>query len=72
MYKFATLYTKRVLLVALAVLAFGVSPGFAQEVGDMAPDFALEASDGNTYTLAQFKGEKPVVISFFPKAFTGG
>jgi peroxiredoxin Q/BCP len=42
------------------------------EVGANAADFSLQASDGNTYTLSQFIGEKPVVIAFFPKAFTGG
>ena len=41
-------------------------------VGDKMPDFTLPASDGNTYTLAQFHGVKPVVIAFFPKAFTSG
>jgi len=40
--------------------------------GDIAPDFALEASDGRTYTLSQFSGERAVVLSWFPKAFTGG
>lgn len=44
----------------------------ALEVGDKAPDFSLQASDGKTYSLSQFNGEKPVVIAFFPKAFTGG
>jgi cytochrome oxidase Cu insertion factor (SCO1/SenC/PrrC family) len=41
-------------------------------VGDPAPDFTLIGSDGVEYTLSQFKDEKPVVIAFFPKAFTGG
>jgi peroxiredoxin Q/BCP len=36
------------------------------------PDFSLPASDGNTYTLAEFHGKKPVVVAFFPKAFTPG
>ncbi len=44
----------------------------ALEVGDRAPDFSLPGSDGNTYSLSQFAGKKPVVIAFFPKAFTGG
>jgi peroxiredoxin Q/BCP len=44
----------------------------ALEEGEKAPDFELQASDGMTYTLSQFAGEKPVVIAFFPKAFTGG
>jgi len=44
----------------------------APQVGDLAPDFSLVGSDGATYSLAQFRGQKPVVIAFFPKAFTGG
>ena len=42
------------------------------DVGDAAPDFQLKGSDGNTYSVSQFKGKQPVVIAFFPKAFTGG
>jgi len=41
-------------------------------VGDMAPDFTLQASDGNTYTLADFRGKQAVVIAWYPKAFTRG
>jgi peroxiredoxin Q/BCP len=41
-------------------------------VGDAAPDFKLQASDGKTYSLADFKGKKAIVIAWFPKAFTGG
>ena len=63
----------RVLLSAIfAVLALGGQFAVALEVGDKAPDFALPASDGETYSLSQFAGDKPVVIAFFPKAFTGG
>jgi len=39
--------------------------------GDMAPDFTLPASDGQTYHLAELKGTT-VVLAWFPKAFTGG
>ena len=42
------------------------------KVGDMAPNFSLPASDGKTYTLADFKGKKAVVLAWFPKAFTQG
>lgn len=63
----------RVLLSAVfAVVALGSQFAAALEVGDKAPDFSLQASDGKTYTLSQFTGDKPVVIAFFPKAFTGG
>ena len=41
------------------------------KVGDTAPDFTLQASDGQTYSLAKLKG-KFVVLAWFPKAFTGG
>jgi peroxiredoxin Q/BCP len=44
----------------------------APEVGDMAPDFTLAATDGNTYTLADFKGKQAVVLAWYPKAFTKG
>ncbi len=56
----------------LSAAALVGQAAFALEVGDAAPDFSLAGSDGNTYTLSQFAGEKPVVIAFFPKAFTGG
>ena len=42
------------------------------KVGDMAPDFKLQASDGKTYQLSDFKGKKAVVLAWFPKAFTSG
>jgi cytochrome oxidase Cu insertion factor (SCO1/SenC/PrrC family) len=41
------------------------------KVGDQAPAFKLPASDGNTYSLSDFKG-KTIVLAWFPKAFTGG
>jgi peroxiredoxin Q/BCP len=42
------------------------------KVGDPAPNFKLEASDGKTYQLSDFKGKQAVVLAWFPKAFTGG
>jgi thioredoxin-dependent peroxiredoxin len=41
------------------------------KVGDKAPEFSLPGTDGKTHTLAELKG-KYVVLSWFPKAFTGG
>ena len=63
-----------------ASLALGVTGalfGFQRaavelKVGDLAPAFDLQGSDGRTYTLADFKGRRAVVLAWFPKAFTGG
>ena len=61
----------------LALLSATVStqnpvPGQPElKVGDTAPDFTLQASDGQTYSLAKLKG-KYVVLAWFPKAFTAG
>jgi peroxiredoxin Q/BCP len=41
-------------------------------VGDEAPDFSLEGSDGKTYSLGDFEGKQAVVVAWYPKAFTGG
>jgi peroxiredoxin Q/BCP len=41
------------------------------KVGDAAPAFALQGSDGKVHRLSDYKG-KTVVLAWFPKAFTGG
>jgi len=41
-------------------------------VGDMAPDFTLEGSDGRTYQLSDYRGREAVVVAWFPKAYTSG
>ena len=43
----------------------------ALKVGDDAPRFELQGSDGKVHRLSDYKG-KTVVIAWFPKAFTGG
>ena len=72
MSQFANRLPRVLLLFLVAVVALGSQFAAALEVGDKAPDFSLQGSDGETYTLSQFAGDKPVVIAFFPKAFTGG
>jgi peroxiredoxin Q/BCP len=42
------------------------------EEGSIAPDFSLQASDGKTYSLSQFRGRQQVVLYFYPKADTPG
>jgi len=42
------------------------------KVGDLAPDFTLRATDGNTYKLSDFRGKKNVLLAMYVLAFTGG
>jgi peroxiredoxin len=41
------------------------------QIGDAAPEFALRNQNNQEVTLAQFKGEKNVLLVFYPLAFTG-
>jgi len=59
--------------VCLSLFLYAVSSMvFALEVGDKAPDFELEGTDGHIYTLSQFKDKEAVVLAWFPKAYTRG
>ena len=41
------------------------------DIGDEAPAFELQGSDGKTHRLSNQRG-RAVVLAWFPKAFTGG
>lgn len=68
-------------LLALAFVACALTAGSAAaqnpapaelKVGDPAPDFTLQATDGKTYTLSKDLRGRWVVLGWFPKAFTAG
>jgi peroxiredoxin Q/BCP len=64
-------------MLAIAAACAGMlaaqTPGKTQlKVGDTAPDFTLKGGDNKEYKLSDFRGKKPVVLAFFPAAFTGG
>jgi len=40
-------------------------------IGDLAPDFTLPNQFGEDATLSQFRGQKPVVLVFYPLSFSG-
>ena len=43
----------------------------AVEVGDQAPDFELKDQHGTPVSLSGFRGQKNVVLVFYPLAFSG-
>lgn len=47
-------------------------PKTTLKVGDEAPDFTLPDTNNKQVKLSDFRGKKPVVLAFFPAAFTGG
>ena len=64
------------LLAVLSVVALAQQPAAPPKthlkVGDKAPEFTLRATDGKTYKLSDFKGQKNVVLAIYVLAFTGG
>ena len=65
-------------LAAVTVIAQAPAPNAAPavptvvKVGDMAPDFTLQGTDGKTHKLSEYRGKQAVVLAWFPKAFTQG
>jgi peroxiredoxin len=60
-------------LIRVAVLALGLAlagPVHALEVGDKAPDFALNGTDGKPVTLKDLTAKGPIVLYTFVAAFT--
>ena len=63
----------KLIQVVLVMLLFSVSFHLMSlDIGDKAPGFTLEATDGKTYSLDQFLNKEAVVIAWYPKAFTTG
>jgi thioredoxin-dependent peroxiredoxin len=67
-------------LLPLAFAAIGMlagpaaaqTPAVELKVGDQAPDFTLQATDGKTYSLSKDLKGRWVALAWFPKAFTAG
>jgi peroxiredoxin Q/BCP len=55
-------------MFAAALLVLAATP----IVGDVAPDFAVKDVDGRELTLSKLVERGPVVVAFYPKAFTAG
>ena len=63
------LYLIRTVLVGV-ILLMTAGPSMALKIGDKAPDFDLPSSTGQSIKLADYLGEKPVVLFFYIGAFT--
>jgi len=66
---------KRILSTALLLVAIAVPALAALKPGDAAPNFTAQATLGGkefTFSLADALKKGPVVLYFFPKAFTSG
>lgn len=59
------------LCVGLAGSAAAQAPETGLKVGDKAPDFALQGTDGRVHRLSDYQG-KAVVLAWYPKASTQG
>ena len=68
---------KKLLLCLMAPAFLGIMgaqapPKTHLKVGDTAPDFTLPSTTGKPVKLSDYRGQKNVVLAFFPAAFTGG
>jgi peroxiredoxin Q/BCP len=63
-----------VLTVCLVAFASSghLSAAAELKVGDAAPDFTLQASNGKTYKVSDFRNKQAIVLAWFPKAYTRG
>ena len=56
----------------IPLLVVGLVSAAIPQVGETAPDFTVKDTGGTTYTLSEMVKKGPVIVAFFPKAFTGG
>jgi peroxiredoxin Q/BCP len=59
------------ILVLVSLLFTTTALAKRPAVGDPAPPFSAEATNGKTVKLSDF-AKQTVVLAFYPKAFTGG
>ncbi len=56
----------------IAGVLTGLLLGASPKVGDVAPDFTATDTEGKPVQLSKLLQQGPVILAFFPKAFTGG
>jgi peroxiredoxin Q/BCP len=50
----------------------GGAPAVELKVGDKAPNFKLQGTDGKTHQLSDYAGKRAIALAWFPAAFTRG
>jgi peroxiredoxin Q/BCP len=58
--------------MTIPILAALLGASASLKVGDKAPDFTLPGTDGQPVILSRLLERGPVILAFFPKAFTPG
>ncbi|WP_076410139.1 redoxin domain-containing protein [Shewanella sp. UCD-KL12] len=63
---------KQLITLALALLVSSSCLATDLKVGDKAPDFRLQSTDGNFYQLSDYLGKQTLVLAWYPMANTHG
>ena len=71
-FNFNQLRSSFAMVLAGLLLTLGSQMVVGLEVGDVAPDFKLQGTDGKTHHLQEYLSEGAVVLAWFPKAYTSG
>ena len=59
-------------LLLFAAACASAPAKLARDAGQKAPDFTLADTDGNSVSLHDLLARGPVMLAFFPAAFTPG
>ena len=51
-------------------MSTAATPQRPPQPGEQAPDFTIKSTSGEQVTLSDFRGKRPVLLAFFPLAFT--
>lgn len=67
----------RIIMASVIMMTVGCNSNQTEEmakpqIGDLAPEFELKNANGDLIRLADFRGEKSVVVYFYPKDDTPG
>jgi thioredoxin-dependent peroxiredoxin len=67
---------RAVTVLTICLVAFAssghLSAAAELKVGNLAPDFTLQASNGKTYKVLDFRNKQAIVLAWFPRAYTRG